>query len=104
MQPSYYMFSLLWIGGDLSSSFYSSPTFRDTTATCRPTRVFSLGEGTLGRYAFKPIKGAMISRDIGSQAGHSIQFFFFLNFAKIVYFFKYQPSKSFNSFSSFSFF
>ena len=76
MQPSYYMFSLLWIGGDLSSSFYS-PTFWDAADTSRPTRVFSLGEGTLGSYVLKPIKGVIISRDIGSQAGHRIQFFSF---------------------------
>ena len=76
MQPSYYMFSLLWIGGDLSSSFYS-PTFWDAADASRPIRVFSLGEGTLGSYVLKPIKGVIISRDIGSQAGHRIQFFSF---------------------------
>ena len=60
----------LW---NLSSSFYS-PTFWDAADASRPIRVFSLGEGTLGSYVLKPIKGVIISRDIGSQAGHRIQF------------------------------
>ena len=71
----YIPFVVAYIQLKLFSVIRNCPACRYAAFACCPTcHARCLGEGTRYSYAFEPICGAISSRNIGSQTGHSAQF------------------------------